>query len=187
MKTIYTERDIVDMHAAGVTEIEIDDDVVLTDLAREKAIVLGLHMTRVEKRSGQPQGMPRLAVAPQMQLPPAIVGPPPPTPTSPSPPPAEEPVAKPLPPDQPSPSPTPPSPPPTEEPDVKPPPSDQPPPTPPSPSPPLPSTSPTAESTAVDPELVSSVKSAVIAKLGTSDYNGLLDKVVPQVLARLGR
>lgn len=75
MKTFYTERDITDMHAAGVTEIEVDDDVVLTDLAREKAIALGLKMKLVEKRSGQPSGLPRLAVAPQMQLPPAVVGP----------------------------------------------------------------------------------------------------------------
>jgi hypothetical protein len=75
MKTFYTERDIADMHAAGVTEIEIDDDVVLTDLAREKAIVLGLKMKLVSQRSGQPDGLPRLALAPQMQLPPAVVGP----------------------------------------------------------------------------------------------------------------
>jgi hypothetical protein len=75
MKIFYTERDITDMHAAGVIEIEIDDDVVLTDLAREKAIALGVKMKLVEKRSGQPSGLPRLAVAPQMQLPPAVVGP----------------------------------------------------------------------------------------------------------------
>ncbi len=74
MKTFYTERDVADMHANGVTEIEIDDDVVLTDLAREKAITLGLKMKLVAQRSGQPDGLPRLAVAPQMQLPPAVVG-----------------------------------------------------------------------------------------------------------------
>jgi hypothetical protein len=75
MKTFYTERDISDMHAKGVTEIEIDDDVVLTDLARERAIALGLKMKLVAQRSGQPSSLPRLAVAPQMQLPPAVVGP----------------------------------------------------------------------------------------------------------------
>lgn len=88
MKTFYTERDITDMHAAGVTEIEIDDDVVLTDLARDKAIGLGLKMKRVEQRSGQPSGLPRLAVAPQMQLPPAVngpVAPPPPALAAPTP------------------------------------------------------------------------------------------------------
>jgi hypothetical protein len=85
MKTFYTERDIADMHATGVTEIEIDDDVVLTDLAREKAIALGLKMKLVAQRSGQPAALPRLAVAPRMQLPPAVYGPtsspPPPAPT----------------------------------------------------------------------------------------------------------
>jgi hypothetical protein len=75
MKTFYTERDIEDMHASGVTELELDDDVVLTDLARDKAIALGLKMKVVEKRSGQPNSSPRLAVAPQMQLPSAAAGP----------------------------------------------------------------------------------------------------------------
>lgn len=135
MKTFYTERDIVDMHAAGVTAIEIDDDVVLTDLAREKAITLGIHMNRVEKRTGQPQtpGLPRMAVAPQIQLPPAVIGP-----------------------------------------DTPPPPAAAPP-SPPSPAPTGP---------AADPE-VERIKSAVIARLGTSAYNDLLDKIIPQVLARL--
>lgn len=75
MKTFYTERDIEDMHTNGVTELELDDDVVLTDLARDKAIALGLKMKMVEKHSGQPNSSPRLAVAPQMQLPPAVAGP----------------------------------------------------------------------------------------------------------------
>ncbi|GIK40154.1 MAG: hypothetical protein BroJett011_39870 [Chloroflexota bacterium] len=87
MKTFYTERDISDMHANGVTEIEIDDDVVMTDLARERAIALGLKMKLVAQRSGQPSGLPRLAVAPQMQLPPAVVGPSSPLPAPAAPPP----------------------------------------------------------------------------------------------------
>lgn len=87
MKTFYTERDISDMHANGVTEIEIDDDVVLTELAREKAIALGLKMKLVAQRSGPPSSLPRLAVAPQMQLPPAVVGPSSPLPASAAPPP----------------------------------------------------------------------------------------------------
>lgn len=88
MKTFYTERDISDMHARGVTEIEIDDDVVMTDLARERAITLGLKMKLVAQRSGQPNSLPRLAVAPQMQLPPAVVGPSSPLPTPATPPPS---------------------------------------------------------------------------------------------------
>jgi hypothetical protein len=128
MKTFYTERDIADMHAAGVTEIEIDDDVVLTDLAREKAITLGLKMKLVAQRSGQPAGLPRLAVAPHMQLPPAVNGP------------AASP-ARPAPAAAPSPS--------------------------------------------AEVDLVAQVKAAVIARLGTTAHNDLLDQIIPQVLARL--
>ena len=52
MKTFYTVRDIEDMHAAGVTEIETHDDVVLTDVAREKAIALGMRLMAVGRDSG---------------------------------------------------------------------------------------------------------------------------------------
>lgn len=48
MKTFYTVRDIEDMHAAGVTQIETHDDVVVTDVAREKAIALGIRLVPVE-------------------------------------------------------------------------------------------------------------------------------------------
>ena len=128
MKTFYTERDISDMHANGVTEIEIDDDVVLTELAREKAIALGLKMKLVAQRSGQPNSLPRLAVAPQMQLPPAMVGPSSPLPAPAAPPPPSAPA-----------------------------------------------------------DLAAQVKSAVIARLGTTAHNDLLDQVIPQVLARLNQ
>lgn len=47
-KTFYTERDIEDMHARGVTRIEVHDDVVLTDLARERALKLGVRLERVK-------------------------------------------------------------------------------------------------------------------------------------------
>lgn len=47
-KTFYTERDIEDMHARGVTSIEVHDDVVLTDLARERALKLGVRLERVK-------------------------------------------------------------------------------------------------------------------------------------------
>lgn len=47
-KTFYTERDIEDMHARGVTGIEMHDDVVLTDLARERALRLGVRLERVK-------------------------------------------------------------------------------------------------------------------------------------------
>ncbi|MBI3242906.1 MAG: hypothetical protein HYZ49_11495 [Chloroflexi bacterium] len=45
-KTFYTEHDIEDLAARGVTALDVNDDVVLTDLAREKALNLGLKLVR---------------------------------------------------------------------------------------------------------------------------------------------
>ena len=44
MKTFHTERDIEEMHAAGVTEINVNDNVILTHLAFEKALSLGMRI-----------------------------------------------------------------------------------------------------------------------------------------------
>jgi len=65
MKQFYTVRDIEDMHAAGVVEIETHDDVVLTDVAREKATALGMHLKPVASTTDGRQGpaLPRMAVA----------------------------------------------------------------------------------------------------------------------------
>ncbi len=45
-KTFYTERDIEDLAARGVTALDVTDDVVLTDVARERALNLGLKLVR---------------------------------------------------------------------------------------------------------------------------------------------
>lgn len=45
-KTFYTERDIEDLARQGVSALDIDDDVVLTDLARDKARRLGIELVR---------------------------------------------------------------------------------------------------------------------------------------------
>ena len=45
-KTFYTERDIADLAMRGVTSLEINDDVVLTDLARDEALKRGVKLTR---------------------------------------------------------------------------------------------------------------------------------------------
>ena len=37
MKIFYTEQDVENMHANDITQIAVNDDVVLTELAREKA------------------------------------------------------------------------------------------------------------------------------------------------------
>jgi hypothetical protein len=43
-KTFYTERDIIDLAERGVTALEVNDDVVLTDLARDEALKRGVRL-----------------------------------------------------------------------------------------------------------------------------------------------
>lgn len=43
-KTFYTERDIEDLAKRGVISLVEDDDIVLTDLARDKAMRLGVEI-----------------------------------------------------------------------------------------------------------------------------------------------
>ena len=100
MKTFYTERDIEDMHAAGVTRLEISDSVVLTDLARDKTADLGIALV-------QPG-----AASPVTSSPKTVI-------------------------------------------DLS------------------------------EAQLVAQIKARVIARLGTNDYNGLLDQIIPKVLAQL--
>ena len=45
-KTFYTERDIADLADRGVTALEVNDDVVLTELARDMARQRGVKLTR---------------------------------------------------------------------------------------------------------------------------------------------
>jgi hypothetical protein len=49
-KIFYTERDIDDLHARGVTSIDVTDNVVLTDLARERMFKYGMLPNRVNPR-----------------------------------------------------------------------------------------------------------------------------------------
>jgi len=116
MKTFYTERDIEALHAQGVTAISIDDDVVLTDLAREKAIVLGVQLRQAKEESNPPQKQTSAAAAASAPASPAKTA---------------------------------------------------------------------SVSARADSDLASQVKSAVVARLGTTEHNGLLDQIIPQVLARL--
>lgn len=99
MKTIYTERDIVDMYNAGVTRIPVNDDVMLTALARDKAQELGISLETIE------------SIAPSSPISPA--------------------------------------------------------------------------NNLNEADLVNHIKSRVIARLGTDEFNGILDRVIPQVLAQL--
>ena len=47
-KTFITERDVDDLKARGVTSIDVSDDVVMTDLAVERAFRHGIKINRVE-------------------------------------------------------------------------------------------------------------------------------------------
>jgi hypothetical protein len=48
-KIFYTERDIDDMKARGVTSIDVTDNVVLTDLALERAMRYEMKINRMEQ------------------------------------------------------------------------------------------------------------------------------------------
>ena len=106
MKTFYTQRDIEEMHLAGTTRIEIDDNVVLTDLAREAVDALGISLVSPNDRSN--------SAAPSNE-----------------------------------------------------------------------SATSSAEIDLGHAVLASRIKAGVIARLGTNDYNHLLDQLIPQILARL--
>src|SRR5688572_24995588 len=52
-KIFYTERDIDDLKARGIDSIDITDNVVLTDLAVERAMKHGIKINRRELSSPQ--------------------------------------------------------------------------------------------------------------------------------------
>jgi len=54
-KIFYTERDIEDLFHNGVSTLVINDDVVITDLGREKARKLGVELL---KENDQPTSAP---------------------------------------------------------------------------------------------------------------------------------
>jgi hypothetical protein len=60
-KEFYTERDIEDLCKRGVMSLEIDDNVVLTELAYEKAGRLGMQLHRT-----QPDNPPSAPIRPYL-------------------------------------------------------------------------------------------------------------------------
>lgn len=54
-KIFYTERDVEDLYHNGVATLVVNDDVVVTDLAREKARKLGVELV---KEHDQPSSAP---------------------------------------------------------------------------------------------------------------------------------
>jgi hypothetical protein len=79
-KEFYTERDIEDMVKRGILSLEINDNVVLTDLAYEKANRLGMQLVRdkpdnppgapVRPYLSQPQPRPAARPEPSSSIPP---------------------------------------------------------------------------------------------------------------------
>ena len=61
-KIFYTERDIDDLKARGVTSIEVTDNVVLTDLALERAMRYKIKINRIE------QSAPKATYSPSVNL-----------------------------------------------------------------------------------------------------------------------
>ncbi len=59
-KIFYTERDIDDLKARGLDSIEVTDNVVMTDLAVERAMKLGMKIQRREQSA--PHAMPSPSV-----------------------------------------------------------------------------------------------------------------------------
>lgn len=55
-KTFYTERDIEDLARQGVKSLLVSEDVVVTDLAREKARRLGVEL--LNERDSRPASAP---------------------------------------------------------------------------------------------------------------------------------
>lgn len=52
-KTFYTERDIDDLKARGINSIDVNDNIVLTELAVERAMKYGIKINRRELSSPQ--------------------------------------------------------------------------------------------------------------------------------------
>ena len=52
-KIFYTERDIDNLKARGVDSIDVNDNIVLTDLAVERAMKYGIKLNRRELSSPQ--------------------------------------------------------------------------------------------------------------------------------------
>ena len=82
-KVFYTERDIEDLYHSGVTSLVTNDDVVVTDLGRERARKLGVELL---KEYDQPSSAPIRPYITEKKSPSAS----PPLNASPSPPPAKK-------------------------------------------------------------------------------------------------
>jgi len=62
-KIFYTERDIDDLQARGITSLDITDNVVITDLALERAMKYDFKITRTDSSS-----TPKASFSPSVNL-----------------------------------------------------------------------------------------------------------------------
>jgi hypothetical protein len=62
-KIFYTERDIDDMKARGITSIDVTDNVVLTDLALERAMRYEMKINRSKQSAPQATYSPSVNLA----------------------------------------------------------------------------------------------------------------------------
>lgn len=60
-RTFYTERDIEDLAKNGIREVQVDDSVYITDLAREKMELLGVKVKQALKSSAPAVGVKQVA------------------------------------------------------------------------------------------------------------------------------
>ncbi len=77
-RTIYTERDLEDLARRGVKEIAVNDDVYLTDVARERAEKLGIVLksgSAPATSAGAPGNAGSTTPAPARPMPPTGVAP----------------------------------------------------------------------------------------------------------------
>jgi hypothetical protein len=70
-KEFYTERDIEDMFKRGIMSLQVDDNVVLTELAYEKANRLGMQL--LKERPLEPPAAPVRPYISQMRAPEATL------------------------------------------------------------------------------------------------------------------
>jgi hypothetical protein len=71
-KEFYTERDIEDLFKRGTLSLEVNDDIVLTELAFEKAQRLGLQLIT---KNAKPPSAPERPYIAKMPAPAANAGP----------------------------------------------------------------------------------------------------------------
>ena len=68
-KTFYTERDIEDLFAIGQTSLQLNDDVVITDLGRERANQIGFKLLQEHDKPSSAPERPYLAKQPHKSKP----------------------------------------------------------------------------------------------------------------------